>query len=218
MAHLEDIKNIVFDLGGVVIDLDRSKAVAALTALGIPDVDALLGLYCQQGAFYQLETGRCSAAGFFDHLRQMAVDAGADAPACSDIEHAFGEFLLGIPMRRLRRLRELREAGYRVFALSNTNPVMFHSQIADFFRAEGLETSDYFDGMVLSFEEGVCKPDEEIFRRVLRRFRLQPADTLMLDDGPANCEAARNVGMQALQVELPGGRDMMRITDELLHA
>lgn len=218
MGYPEDIKNIIFDLGGVVIDLDRSKAVAALSALGIPDVNTLLGLYRQEGAFFKLETGHCSASEFFDCLRRMAVDAGAEAPTCRQIDKAFGEFLLGIPIQRLRRLRELREAGYRVYALSNTNPVMFHSQIAEFFRSEGLQTRDYFDGMVLSFEEGTCKPDEKIFQRLLRRYALEPEHTLMLDDGPANCEAARKAGMKALQVELPGGRDMMRITDDLLRS
>lgn len=213
MAHKnENIKAIVFDLGGVVIDLKRENAVAALEALGIKNADELLGLYRQDGPFLALEIGKISAAGFFDTMRVEASASGAPAPADMLIQEAFNSFLVALPVERLERLRALKSKGYRIFALSNTNPVMYPTWIAEHFKQEGLHINDYFEGIVTSFSEGCCKPDAEIFRRLLVRYDLDPASTLMLDDSEANCEAARSTGMQALRVGTTSATDMMALT------
>lgn len=208
MENITGIKNLIFDLGGVIIDLRRENAVDRLKAIGIADADELLGLYRQEGPFLKLEIGEMTPAQFFDALRKKCRPGTTDA----DIERAFNAFLTGLPEERLRMLRGLRERGFRVFALSNTNAVMYNSWIKDAFRAEGLGIDDYFEGVIASFREGVCKPDEEIFRIALRRYGLDPEETLMLDDSAANCEAARRTGMRAMEVGLPGsGRDVLSI-------
>ena len=68
------------------------------------------------------------------------------------------------------------------------------------FRVEGLSVLDYFDGMILSFQEKVCKPAPAIFEILLRRHSLEPEKTLFLDDSQKNCEAARRCGINALLV------------------
>ncbi len=210
-ATPDGIRNIVFDLGGVVIDLCRENAVAALRALGLKEADQMLGLYRQEEPFLGLETGRITAGEFFETIRRSC-------PGASDtqITEAFNAFLVSLPIERLERLRLLRREGYRVFALSNTNPVMFHSWIARAFRQEGMQVNDYFDGIVASFEELCCKPDPAIFRTVLRRYSLDPAQTLMLDDSEKNCQAARDCGMHAIRVGLTPTDDMLAITHNLL--
>lgn len=213
MEKIEGVRNLVFDLGGVIIDLRRENAVEALESLGITDAGELLGLYRQEGPFLQLEIGEISSAQFFDALRAQCRPGTTDA----DIEKAFNAFLVGLPVERLRMLRDLRGRGFRVFALSNTNAVMFNSWIRRAFQSEGLGVEDYFDGIVASFREGVCKPDPEIFRIVLRRYGLKGEETLMLDDSEANCAAARSVGMRAECVGLPGsGSDVIAITGRLV--
>ncbi len=207
------IKNIIFDLGGVIIDLRRENAVAALEALGIADAACLLGLYRQEGPFLKLETGEMTAASFFDTLRERCRPGTTD----EDIERAFNAFLAGLPAERLKMLRDLRSHGFRIFALSNTNAVMYDSWIRKAFMAEGLSIQDYFEGVTASFREGVCKPDEDIFRIALRRYGLKGEETLMLDDSPANCEGARRAGMRAVEVGLPGsGHDAMEIAKTLI--
>lgn len=208
---LSGIRNIVFDLGGVIIDLRRDHAVEALRILGLDNADELLGLYRQEEPFLGLETGRLTAGEFYDLLRPLCGGA-------TDVEmaEAFSRFLVGIPVARLRRLRELREAGYRLYVLSNTNPVMYHGWISNAFRAEGLSINDYFDGIVVSFEELTCKPDTALFGRVLTRYRLEGNETLMLDDSEANCRGAREAGMQALRVGGTSADDMLAITSRLL--
>lgn len=194
---IENIDAVVLDLGGVVIDLKRDNAVAALKELGLKEADEMLDTYRQTGPFLALETGRLTAGEFFDLIREMIGD-----PKVTDtqMQTAFNRFLIDIPAERLEAIRALRARGYRVFALSNTNPVMYHSWIAGRFRQEGLQINDYFDGIVTSFEEGACKPDPVIFNRLLNRYSLDGSRTLFLDDGPANVEAARACGIRAEHV------------------
>lgn len=209
--NIRGAKNIVFDLGGVIIDLKRELAVARLQALGLKEADRMLGLYRQEEPFLGLETGHTTVGIFFDHIRSLCPGASD-----TDITDAFNAFLVALPPARLQRLRELRNAGYRLFVLSNTNPLMFHSWIADAFRQEGLTIHDYFDGVVASFEELTCKPDVELFSRVLTRYGLEGKETVMLDDSAANCEAARQAGMLAVKVGTSPDSDMLYITSCLL--
>lgn len=206
-----EISNVIFDLGGVIIDLRRDLAVEAYQALGLKNADEYLGLYRQEEPFLGLETGRLTEAEFFEIMRPLCH--GASDTAMAD---AFTRFLAGIPAERLERLLQLRGKGLKVFALSNTNPVMYNGWIARAFRSAGLSINDYFDGIVVSFQELTCKPDVEIFSRLLRRYGLEAGNTLMLDDSEANCEAARRAGMKAARIGLDPDNDMLALTSLLL--
>ncbi len=208
---MKKIKNLIFDLGGVVIDLARENAVAALSALGIEGVDDLLGLYRQKDPFLSLETGNITEAEFFEEVRKLCNTEVSDV----DIQDAFNAFLVKLPVERLAALRSLREDGYKVFGLSNTNPIMFNSWIKRAFMQEGLKVNDYFDGLVLSYEEGYCKPDPELFATVLNRYGLDPEETVMLDDSKKNCEAAESLGMHSACVGKDSDNDMFARIEEI---
>lgn len=205
------MNTIIFDLGGVVINLERSRAVDRLSALGIPDVDSLLGLYRQEGPFLDIECGRCTAAEFYDRLRPLCLPGTTDR----DIQDAFNAFLISLPVERLQTLRRLRKEGWKVLCISNTNPVMYNSWIAEAFRGEGLTVNDYFDGIVASFEEGCCKPDPEIFMHLIRRYNVVPSEAVLLDDSRANCEAAEKCGLNAICIGTPEAPDMIKATATL---
>lgn len=205
------MNTIIFDLGGVVINLRRELAVESLTNLGIPDVDSLLGLYRQEGPFLDLETGRKTAAEFYDALRPLCHAGTSD----KDIQDAFNAFLVDLPVARLETLRRLRKEGWRLICISNTNPVMYNSWIADAFRREGFTINDYFDGIVASFQEGCCKPDPEIFRRLINRYDINPAEAVLLDDSEANCEAARRCGLNAICIGSADAPDMIAAVNAL---
>lgn len=194
---MKGIKNVIIDLGGVMIDLDRDRCVRAFEALGIAGVNDMLGLYRQKEPFLSIETGKISVAQFYDHLRQLAGRQIAD----SDFENAFDEFLVALPPERLAALRKMREHGLMLYMISNTNVVMYDGWIKRAFMQEGLRAGDYFDGIVTSFAEGVCKPDPQIFETVIRRYDLVPSESILLDDSEANCEEARRLGMQALRIQ-----------------
>ncbi len=209
-----NIKNVIFDLGGVIINLDRDRAVAALADLGLENADDLLGLYGQKEPFYGLETGERSTADFFDLLRGQMHPGTTD----SDITKAFCRFLVDLPAERLAMLRRMRMAGFRIFMLSNTNPVMYNTWIDRAFRQEGGTVNDYFDGIVTSFQELTCKPDIRIFQTLMCRYGLNPSETLMLDDSEKNCVAAAEAGAHAFRIGKTADDDMLAICESLLEA
>ncbi len=193
------IKNLLFDLGGVIMDIDRENCVRAFTKLGMKDIADFLGDYAQQGVFAELEEGKISAAQFRDAVRAHCPQGTTDA----EIDAAFNEFLLGIPAIRLEMLLQLREE-YKVYLLSNTNEIMWNSRIAEEFRQiPGMDINSYFDGIVTSYSAHSLKPDAAIFRFAEETLGIKPSETLFLDDSQANVEAARKLGFKAEQVQ-PG--------------
>lgn len=193
---MRQIRNVVIDLGGVMIDLDRDRCVRAFEELGLRDVDSMLGLYRQEEPFLSVETGRITAAQFYDHLREIIGKPITD----SQFENAFNCFLVDLPVERLEALCDMRADGLRLYMISNTNAIMYDGWIKRAFMQQGCHVGDYFDGIVTSFAEGVCKPDSKLFETVLRRYNLNPEETILLDDSEANCESARKLGMQALRI------------------
>lgn len=206
------IKNIIFDLGGVVIDLERQRAVNALQDLGIKDVNSLLGEYEQRGPFLKLETGEFTSADLYDLLLPLCHPD----TTTTDIRDAFEKFLVALPVERLQLIEALRNKGYKVFVLSNTNPIMYNHWITNAFRQDGKSVNDYFDGVVTSFQELTCKPDPQIFRNLVERYHLIPSETLMLDDSAANCEAAKSIGLNAIRIDNQGENSVIAVGEKLL--
>lgn len=193
------IKNLLFDLGGVIMDLDRDRCVRAFERLGMKDADDFLGVYGQKGAFLALESGEIDADEFHAQVRPM-IDR--ENVSDEEIDAAFNEFLIGIPVHRLESLRELRR-DYKVYLLSNTNPIMVNGKIAEEFRKEGREMSDYFDGIFTSYEAKCCKPGKAIFDYTEKVGGLNPSETLFFDDSQSNVNAARTYGFNSVLVR-PG--------------
>ena len=203
------IKNLLFDLGGVIMDIERDRAVRALEAAGLTEADSLLGEYGQKGAFLALERGEIDAAEFRRQLRPLF-----DRPVTDEeIDAAFTQFLIGIPVSRLKALRELRRR-YKVYMLSNTNPIMFEGFISDEFRKEGLDMSAYFDGIVTSYEAKCYKPEKAIFDYACGHCGILPEETLFFDDSQSNVEAARALGFNAALVA--PGKDFTDIICDVL--
>jgi len=189
------IKNLLFDLGGVIMDIRRDNAVKALEGIGMADANDFLGEYSQKGPFLALEDGSMTAEEFRTEIRKH-INATVSDDA---IDVAFCEFLIGIPTHRLVALRELRQR-YGIYMLSNTNPIMWNSRIAEEFRHEGMEMADYFDGIVTSFEAKSIKPDAKIFETAIEKYQLVPEETLFIDDSQKNLSAAAMLGFNTLLV------------------
>lgn len=190
------IKTLLFDLGGVIMDIRRENAVEALRAIGLENADSLLGLYEQKGPFMLLEAGQITPQQFRDTLRAQIPHPVTDA----EIDAAFIRFLIGIPPHRLTELEQLHKRGYGVYLLSNTNPIMWNSKIADEFKKLGKDINHYFQGIVTSFEAKVMKPDPAIFRYATEKLGIEPAETLFLDDSQKNLDAAATLGFQTALV------------------
>lgn len=210
---MNTIKNLLFDLGGVIMDIKRECCVDALTKLGVENADEMLGLYVQSGDFLRLENGSISAEEFRNSLRSQIKDGRKVSDR--EIDEALNAFLLGIPLRRLVALRELHKR-YKIYLLSNTNPIMYYSEIARQFMQEGKTIDDYFDGQVVSFLAGSNKPDRKIFEYAIDHLGITPEETLFIDDSQHNLDAASALGFATALV--PPGREFEDILSRMLPA
>lgn len=192
------IRNLLFDLGGVIVDIKRDNCVRAFEELGLENADSYFGEYAQSGIFLGIENGAVNIEEFHKALREKLPAGTTDY----QIDTAFQKFIVGIPARRLEALRELRCKGYGIYLLSNTNPIMWRGILASEFGKEGLRREDYFDGMVTSFDARSCKPDAEIFRYTVENLGIVPSETLFFDDSANNVEAAKALGFNAVEVKL----------------
>lgn len=184
------IKNVIFDLGGVLIDLDRDRSVRRFEAIGVADAEELIDPYEQKGIFLQLETGELSMEGFCRKLREHA---GKDIPF-EDIKRAWLGFVVDTPQYKLDYILGLREK-YRVYLLSNTNPVIqLEWAQTEGFTPAGRPIQAYFDKMYLSYEIGITKPDRRIFDFMIKDSGMVPEESFFVDDGRRNIETAASLG------------------------
>lgn len=192
------IRNLLFDLGGVIMDIEKSRCVEAFTQLGLKDAGSYFGDFSQQGPFMEIEAGSIDASGFHTIMHRVLPQGVTDA----QIDHAFCQFLIGIPVRRLEALRQLRRR-FKIYLLSNTNPIMWDSKIKEEFTGEGFTREDYFDGIVTSFEARALKPDRKIFDYACDFLGIKPEETLFIDDSSANLTAAGRLGFNTA-LAMPG--------------
>lgn len=195
------IKNIAFDFGGVIIDLDYEGAIAAFQAMGLPDAAQRLDRYHQRGIFEDLESGRIAAQDFIQALQPLCTK-----PLTMDAVRTAWLGYVGAPVdeQKLAYLDQLRRRGYRTFLLSNTNPFVQSWAESDAFSASGRPLGSYLEKCYTSYEVGIMKPDAGIFRHMLSDAGIRPEETLFLDDSPANIAAAEALGIQTLLVEKNG--------------
>ncbi|MDR0825390.1 MAG: HAD family phosphatase [Prevotella sp.] len=192
----QNIKNILFDLGGVIITLNKQQALDRFTAIGFPNIEAYLGESRQNGIFLEYEEGKINPDNFYKEFRRLA---GNENIPSDDIDNGWLGFLVGIPPYKLKLIKELRKK-YNVYLLSNTNPSVLKWASTKDFSPEGLPIQAYFDKCYLSFEIGCAKPDKEIFDFILSDSGMIPSETLFLDDGKANIEIGQKLGFETYLV------------------
>lgn len=186
------IKTIIFDLGGVIITLAPQQAVERFKALGLADAESRLDSYTQQGIFGDLEHGLITAE---DFRTQLSILVGHEVTK-EQCAYAWQGYAKEVPMRNLVTLTRLRQQGYRVLLLSNTNPYMMEWVESDRFDGHGHPLSAYFDKCYLSYQLKLMKPSELIFREVLRQEKTFASECLFVDDGPRNVATASQLGMR----------------------
>lgn len=204
------IKNIVFDLGGVLIELDHGQAVRRFEDIGVDDAEQLLDPYEQKGIFLEVENGTITAE---EHYEKLRKHTGKDIPY-EDIQHAWLGFIADTPQYKLDYLLKLREH-YNVYLLSNTNPIIQEGWArTDQFTPAGRPIGSYFDKMYTSYEVGVTKPDRKIFDYMIADSGLIPSETLFVDDAKSNVEVGRSLGFQTYQPV--NGEDWREAVDKIL--
>lgn len=199
--HLSQLDAIVFDLGGVLLELDYVATTRAFGSLAGREVSSLYSQGEQSVVFDRFERGETSSAQFRSELRAMLGTQASD----ETLDGAWNALLLDVPAQNLALLRELKQS-HRVILLSNTNEVHLARFLADFeqrHRASHGAWEEYFHQTYYSHLVGMRKPEERIFEHLLRTEGLERTRTLFIDDSPYNVAAARTVGMQALWLDVP---------------
>ena len=188
------IKNIIFDLGGVILALDPDQAVRRFEELGVKDAALQLDSYTQQGIFGDLEHGLITA----EEFRRSLSDMVGHEVSYEDCCYAWQGYAKELPERNKNILRQLRSEGYRLILLSNTNPYMMAWVNSPDFDGEGHSIEDYMDACYLSYKLKVMKPDTAFFRKVLETEQIPVDETLFLDDGQRNVEKAASLGIHTM--------------------
>ena len=200
----KQIKNIVFDLGGVLVDLDFKAAINGLQQAGFANVKEQLDALDQGGIFQKFELGEMTADEFRTAIRENSTVALTD----EEIDTLWNAMLLEIPREKLELILDLR-GKYMVYLLSNTNSIHWDYVCKNAFNYRGFRVNDYFEETFLSYAMHLAKPDKAIFEKVLHDANLLPEETLFIDDSEANCKAAKEVGIHAHHYHI--GDDLSKI-------
>lgn len=198
-AHImiTGIRHIIFDLGGVLLNIDYSLTEKAFVSAGITDFAERYSQLRQTDIFDRLETGRMGREEFIATMQQLAAAPISEA----QVLEAWNAMLLNFPLRRLQILQQLR-SHYDLFLLSNTNEI--HEEVFNntLHREHGIPNIGvFFDKAYMSHRVGLRKPMPEIFRHVLEENGLKAEHTLFIDDSPQHIEAANAVGIKTIYLE-----------------
>lgn len=196
MADLAGIKNLLFDLGGVIMSINKDNAVKRFKEIGVDNIEDYLGEFRQEGIFLALEEGTISREKFYEELRKLAGKDMSD----KDIDSGWLAFITEVASYKLELLKELRKK-YKVYLLSNTNPVIMEWAHSKDFSPTGEPLSAYFDKMFCSYKIGHTKPSKESFDAVIEGTGINPEETLFLDDGQSNLDAASRLGFKTYLVD-----------------
>ena len=192
------IRNVVFDLGGVLVDLDLARCQAAFAAIGLPQIGALIDPCHPAAMMERLERGDISWAETCEEMRRLT---GNRTVTDEQIAGAVGAFLSEVPVARLRAVERLRARGIRTYVLSNNNPVGIAAIRA--LCRDGKPLEAYFDKLYVSCEMKLLKPSPEIFRAMLADSGIRAEESLFIDDSERNVAAARALGF-AVHCPKPG--------------
>ena len=188
------IRNIVFDLGGVIMTICQEEAIKRFKSIGLKNVEDYLNPYTQTDIFGDIEEGKISAEQFREKLSELI---GKEV-TYEECKFAWLGYRQDVPLRNLDILRKLKAQGYKLILLSNTNPFMMSWGLSGEFDGNGNSLESYFDSLYLSYKLGVMKPNKKIFQYIIDNEKIQPSESLFIDDGERNINTARLLGFKTL--------------------
>ena len=194
---MKNIQAIIFDLGGVILDIDYHKTANAFIELGVDNFAELFSQLKQDRLFDDFEKGFIDPQSFRDRLRSFARQHMSD----KQIDHAWNAILIGLPKENVDYLTRLKE-NYRLFLLSNTNEIhekAFREMIEN--RYGEYIFDRIFEKAYLSHRIHQRKPDRSIYEFVIRENDLDVSTTIFIDDSPQNIEGAKLTGLHTLWLE-----------------
>jgi len=195
MNFLENIEAIIFDLGGVIINIDFNLTLQALEKYTHKKFGE--GEYLtKHPIFYEFETGQLTEEEFFEELANTYELVASK----QELVEAWNTLLLDIPPQRIELIASL-SSSYRTFILSNTNPTHLR-EVENILgrQTEACSLKEIVHKPYYSFEMQKAKPEAAIYKQVIEENKLNPQHTLFVDDSQANIEGAKTLGIQTLHI------------------
>lgn len=191
-------KNIIFDYGAVIFDIDHQRTIKAFRKLGLQNIDHIFGHLNQNRLFDRFEKGEISPAEFRTELKK-GILAGIED---EQIDEAWNAMLIGVPEPNFALLMQAK-APFRTFLLSNNNEIHYRWIENYLKKVWGIENmmANFFEKDYYSHLMGMRKPDAEIFLFVLQKHNLIPEETLFVDDSPQHIATAKSLGIQTYFME-----------------
>jgi len=204
-----NIKNIIFDLGGVIIDLDINSTIFEFNKISRIPFERLYTQSKQMDLFNLLDKGKISNTEFFKNLKKEIYYQGNE----NDLIDPWNAMLLDVPEKRLDVLVQAKQ-NYNTFLLSNTNEPHITKFEHDLYVQHGVKNfEDYFDKVYYSCRVRMRKPDKEIFEMVLNENELDPSETIFIDDSVQHVQGAGACGIKAYL--LPKNMEVGELLKEL---
>ena len=198
MEILNGVKNIIFDLGGVLLNIDPTKTIEAFGRLGMKQLIGDKGLSYDHDIFYLMEQGKVTPEEFRNGVRQLIPAEVTD----DQIDAAWTAMLLDFPANRVELVKNLRNK-YKIYLFSNTNAIHVAKYQANFKSQHGFDVSSLFEIDFYSNEIGYRKPSPESFQEIIRLSEINPEESIFIDDSLPNVEAAIGCGLKGYWLE-PG--------------
>lgn len=196
---MQHIKNIIFDLGGVFLNINFAKTEAAFAQLGVVNFNRYITQHSITDLFELLETGKISPGEFYDGFRKKSGTTLSN----EQIANAWNALLLDFPVERIAWLDAIRKK-YNVFLYSNTNQIHYDA-FTEMFKVQTAlpDFNSYFIKAWYSHELGLRKPYPASYLHILNEQNLNAAETLFIDDTLKNIEGAKEAGLQAIHLIHP---------------
>ena len=194
-----DFKTIIFDFGGVVIDIDPQLTINEFKKLGMSDSDTFLKPGFINNVIRKFERGILTPEVFRDKVRAEAGINFTD----QQIDDAWNALLFDIPAERIEVIEEVKK-NYKILLLSNSNEIHYDLYVRDLQLRFGYrEFDELFDKAYFSFDLHLSKPDIEIYEFIMYQHKLNPAETLFIDDNIDNIKTAKSLGWKTFHLESP---------------
>jgi len=181
---------IIFDLGGVIINLDYQRTIIEFEKLGVSNFNDLYNQAAQSQVFDDYETGRISSQHFINKL----LDFLPQGTSPNQVVRAWNAMILDVPSEKLKLLQTTK-AQLPIYLLSNTNEIHMDKVRREWAKSSYLPVEDYFSNVYLSYEMNLRKPDAEIFKMVCELNALQPEKVLFIDDSIQHIQGASSIGL-----------------------
>jgi HAD superfamily hydrolase (TIGR01509 family) len=189
---MSSVKNILFDLGGVLLNIDYNLTIQAFRDLNIPNFEEIYSQSQQSGLFDEFETGKIDEEVF---VKELISFSRVDLPH-SVVKDAWNAMLLNFPKERLDLLSTLKE-NYGVYLLSNTNAIHYRAFNEIFHESHDGNFSNYFHKTYYSHLLGKRKPNKDVFEEILHENKLRPDELLFIDDSEQHVVGAAELGINA---------------------